>query len=76
MRRGRGNKSVASDRNDSMGAEYEEGEARLRQAQTKLQEAEDQLNQSKLELMLCEADEKSLGVLLSESTERSPKSVR
>ena len=73
VRRGRGNKSgsVAPDINDSMGAKYAENEARLRQAEAKLQEAEERLNQSELELMLCEADERSLGVLLSESTERS-----
>ena len=73
VRRGRGNKSgsVAPDLDDSMGAKYSENEARLRQAQAKLQEAEERLKQSELELMLCEADERSLGVLLSESTESS-----
>ena len=71
VRRGRGNKSVASDLDDSMGAKYKESEARLRQALAKLQETEERLKQSELELMLCEADERSLGVLLSESTESS-----
>jgi len=71
VRRGRGNKSVASDLDDSMGAKYKEGEVRLRQALAKLQEMEERLKQSELELMLCEADERSLGVLLSESTESS-----
>ena len=75
VRRGRGNKSgsLAPDLDDSMGAKYAENEARLRLAQAKLQEAEERLKQSELELLLCEADERSLGVLLSESTERSCK---
>ena len=73
VRRGRGNKSgsVAPDLDDSMGATYSENEARLQQAQAKLQEAEERLKQSDLELILCEADERSLGVLLSESMESS-----
>jgi len=75
VRRGRGNKSgsLAPDLDDSMGAKYAENEARLRLAQAKLQEAEERLKQSELELLLCEADEISLGVMLSESTERSCK---
>jgi len=75
VRRGRGNKSgsMAPDLDDSMGAKYAENEARLRLAQAKLQEAEDRLKQSELELLLCEADERSLGVILSKSTERSRK---
>ena len=75
VRRGRGNKSgsMAPDSDDSMGAKYAENEARLRLAQAKLQEAEERLKQSELELLLCEADEISLGVMLSESTERSCK---
>ena len=73
VRRGRGNKSgsVAQDLDDSMGENYSKNEARLQQAQAKLQEAEERLKQADLKLMLCEADEGSLGVLLSESTESS-----
>ena len=70
VRRGRGNKSglVAQDLDDSMGAEYAANEERLRQAQAKLQEAEERLERAQLELMLCEADDRSLSVLLCEST--------
>jgi hypothetical protein len=70
LRRGRGVKSgsVTPDLDDSMGAQYAENERRLRQAQAKLKEAEERLEKSKLALMLCEADERSMGVLLCEST--------
>ena len=70
VRRGRSNKSgpVPQDLDDSMGAEYAANEERLRQAQAKLQEAEERLERAQLEFMLCEADDRSLGVLLCEST--------
>ena len=70
VRRGRGNKSgpVAQDLDDSMGAEYAANEERLRQAQAKLQEAEERLERAQIELMLCEAGDRSLSVLLCEST--------
>ena len=70
VRLGRGAKSgsVPPDLDDSMGAEYAKNEERLRKAQTKLQEAKERLEKAELELMLCESDERSLGVLLCEST--------
>ena len=74
VHRGRGKSgSVTADLDDecNMSAKYKKGEEHLRQALAKLQEAEERLKQSELELMLCEADENSLGVLLSESTESS-----
>ena len=67
-RRGRKSGSVTPDLDDSMGAQYTENEERLRQAQTTLKEAEERLEKSELALMLCEADERSMDLLLCGST--------
>ena len=78
VRRGRGNKSgsVAADVDDEMDARYVEEEAHLRQALAKLQEAQEELKLSELDFLLCEADDRSLGVLLSKSTESNGQGPR